>query len=100
MIEDLGNTGKMLLEALELRGNAVQFPILIYGTNIRHASLLMDSMEVLASEVGCQTRRLNRNKMEVEGGCIYEFRSFAEEDSPLGGEYSHIFVDRYAEWGC
>ena len=99
-----GTTTKMLLDALELREVAtIEFPVLVYGADYKHASQLLNSFCRLCRDNGVhEIRRLRGNRIVLNDRSMYEFRSFyREEDSPRGMQYVDIFVDHYAnrlEW--
>jgi len=92
----MGKTVNMLREALAMRANAEQLPILICGANYRHCNILAQEFVRLAGEVAIIT--FPRQCMVLlDGTDQYEFRSFSANAELLQGkEYSHVFIDHYA----
>lgn len=89
----------MLADALSKRVDAAFMPILIYGYDFVHAKALMDSFLDMAIEEHIDISSVYQSRLWVvlNGNQMFEFRSYKEEDSPSGKDYSHIFIDHYAE---
>ena len=92
-----GRTTRMLQGVIEMLPNASQLPILVYGKDIYHSEALAKMFMNLAQKNNIRVMWMNGHKVVCNRDEIVEFRSFSDEDSPLGTEYSHIFIDHYAE---
>jgi len=91
-----GRTTKMLLAAIEMLPNGAQYPLLIYGATRNHAHMLQNRFVDLVREKNIEVTMESPLELSCDG-CRVEFRGFAEENSPLGKDYSHIYFDHYAE---
>ncbi len=93
-----GRTTRMLEEAVEMLPNASLMPILIYGADLNHVKILIRMFCDIVQKQQMRVSVNHRNKtVFVNEDEMVEFRSFGELDSPPGENYSHIFVDHYAE---
>jgi hypothetical protein len=96
-LRQTGRTTRMLLEAIEMLPNACINPILIYGANEKHARQLCQKFDDIVRRMGMETVKKSSTALVINGDERVEFKSFYKEDSPPGGEYSHIFIDHYAK---
>ena len=94
----MGKTGEMLSEALALRANAEQLPILSCGANFNHCDQLIRIFIKMAVDSGAKVEvRQQRRMVVLDKTDRYEFISFpARDEKYRGKEYSHVFVDHYA----
>lgn len=92
-----GRTTRMLLEVIEMLPNASFLPILVYCGNESNARHMKQMFVDILRERNIPVRFGSREEAIVRDDERVCFRSFCEEDSPRGGEYSHIFVDHFAE---
>jgi hypothetical protein len=93
----MGKTVNMLREALSMRANAEQLPILICGANFAHCNILAQEFIRLAGESGAIISFPKRRVVALDDTDEYEFRSFSAGVERLRGkEYSHVFIDHYA----
>lgn len=92
-----GRTTRMLQEVIEMLPNASQFPILVYGKDIHHLRVLTNMFMNITQKNKIQLSWLDKHSVVCNKDEIVQFKSLADENSPGGMEYSHIFIDHYAE---
>lgn len=103
LVRGTGRTLGMLEEALSLRGNAEQLPILVCGVSYDHCGQLIRTFVGLAIGLGMGVEVQGQRSVVLDGTDRYEFRSLGAgvREGGLGrlegAEYSHIFIDHYVE---